>query len=74
MLLDSAGSPRSYGAPDVDDVLGFALSAKVRRRLSRLGLLVEPSVSEGICRRQRPTSRKNDAPFLLRFWMVAPDI
>jgi len=49
MLLDSAGSPRSYGAPDVDDVLGFALGAKVGRRLSRLGLLVEPSVSEGIC-------------------------
>ena len=74
MLAESVEPQSGADAPDVDDVLGFALSAKVGRRLSRLGLLVEPSVSEGICRRQRAASRRDDKPFLLRFWMVAPDI
>ena len=49
MLAESVEPQSGADAPDVDDVLGFALGAKVGRRLSRLGLLVEPSVSEGIC-------------------------
>ena len=74
MLAASVEPQSSADAPNVDNVLGFALGAEVGRRLSRLGLLVEPSVSEGICVAVSAASRGRDEPFLLRFWMVAPDI